>query len=924
MSKLTANTQNLGHKSMISKSTQPSTPGDVMKKLQSPELDMNEKLEAGISYLLNIKASTLQNDPKRYLIESKKILDPLLKAFTDSEHYKPWVRYLDVAHKASGDYDDENDDDAFAKIMDTLVEELLLPSVGGEVGKVDWRVVKKILDMKGIFGKNQLLEINPVSLLEPLKDKLQQALDYLIWKDQTDCTLLTRRTIQKLLFLLDDKSQTEKIQHAVISGRFDKNQFGLEDTVILGEDGGMYLLLNRVDSYKRKILEDEVGANYLQDKIKEKEDQSGKAPANIKKEMGDRVEIGKGSFGIVRFALSLLETEAKPGDLICVKKSRSFAAINQEGGNTFKPSPIDIITETTLEDYFTSSIAKVVYAPKIYDMAVVVNKNIDACHLKGYLMMEVLPRNTGGRIFQLPEYQKWEYQKPYLLDVFRANMSLLSMKVAMTDLKPDNTLYDTDLRKATIIDLGGTVKVESEKDLDSFDLEKYSIQSTPAFTAEELKANKGVINLRKAISYSCGKVASSILSSTDYEDKDGKLKELLDSFCRENPEDRPSLDIVTSMLMQIGDDSYLQRAIFSSYVRKVKERIENNKSSISLNEDIFHTRDLYITQEATVLDPYKYKNQKSEDLQTKIDDFFRAEASEEKEVFLLLGAAGSGKSIVLQLKFIEAVNKWKSGDPLPIYFNLANGIELPDVLSKLNQELKTDLSLDKNLKNQRVHLYVDSFDEGIGTEIDRRTTLLHDYIKQLGNNSTHKILISCRSDYLQTDNDDVWFTPKSLDGKLQPNKLQKYFVAPITYSDTTRLEENIKKYLGDQKTMEENTSNETYTAEDYLRKIKQMNLAEVIDTGFMFYMVMEALPSIDSNNIGRCAIYHHFLQNYLAKESKLLTKERQEKIAQSLQDFADVGFYNSLAKKIASELHLTGTVRLSKESPLFKMLELQS
>ena len=224
MSKSTATNLNLGPKTLISKPIQASTPGDVMKKLQSPELDRNEKLEAGISYLLNIKASSLQNDPKKYLIESKKILTPLLEAFTDYEHYKPWVRYFDVAHKASGDYDDEDDDDAFAKIMDTLVEEVLLPSVGGEVGKVDWRVIKKILNMKGIFQKNQLLEINPASLLKGLKDKLQQSLDYLIWKDQNDCTVLTRRTIEKLLSLLDDKSQTEKIQHAVISGRFDKNR----------------------------------------------------------------------------------------------------------------------------------------------------------------------------------------------------------------------------------------------------------------------------------------------------------------------------------------------------------------------------------------------------------------------------------------------------------------------------------------------------------------------------------------------------------------------------------------------------------------------------------------------------------------------------------------------------------------------------
>ena len=167
----------------------------------------------------------------RYLVESKKILNPLLKVFTGDEHYKPWVRYFDVAHKAAGDYsnndDNDGDDDAFATAMDTLVEEVLLPSVGGKTSNVDWRVVKKILNIKQIFQKNPLLEIDPASLLKPLKAKLQEALDYLIWKDQNDCTILTRKTIERLLSILDDESQTEKVKDAIISGRFDRNQFEL-------------------------------------------------------------------------------------------------------------------------------------------------------------------------------------------------------------------------------------------------------------------------------------------------------------------------------------------------------------------------------------------------------------------------------------------------------------------------------------------------------------------------------------------------------------------------------------------------------------------------------------------------------------------------------------------------------------------------
>jgi len=43
---------------------------------------------------------------------------------------------------------------------------------------------------------------------------------------------------------------------------------------------------------------------------------------------------------------------------------------------------------------------------------------------------------------------------------------------------------------------------------------------------------------------------------------------------------------------------------------------------------------------------------------------------------LLLGSAGSGKSIALQIKFIEAIENWNLGKALPIYFNLANGTDL--------------------------------------------------------------------------------------------------------------------------------------------------------------------------------------------------------------------------------------------------------
>ena len=59
-----------------------------------------------------------------------------------------------------------------------------------------------------------------------------------------------------------------------------------------------------------------------------------------------------------------------------------------------------------------------------------------------------------------------------------------------------------------------------------------------------------------------------------------------------------------------------------------------------------------------------------------IDGFFKSK----KDIMLLLASAGSGKSTALQIKFIEAINDWKSGDSLPIYFNLANGIDIKKII----------------------------------------------------------------------------------------------------------------------------------------------------------------------------------------------------------------------------------------------------
>ena len=54
----------------------------------------------------------------------------------------------------------------------------------------------------------------------------------------------------------------------------------------------------------------------------------------------------------------------------------------------------------------------------------------------------------------------------------------------MTDLKPENTLYDVYDRKATIIDLGGLLKVD---DMTNFNKAEHCIYYSPYFASPELK-----------------------------------------------------------------------------------------------------------------------------------------------------------------------------------------------------------------------------------------------------------------------------------------------------------------------------------------------------------------------------------------------------------------------------------------------------
>ena len=374
---------------------------------------------------------------------------------------------------------------------------------------------------------------------------------------------------------------------------------------------------------------------------------------------------------------------------------------------------------------------------------------------------------------------------------------------------------------------------------------------------------------------------------------------------------------------------------------KVQERIENNRPSVSLNEDILETKQLHINQNITSQDPEKYKNLDTEDLFQKIDSFLLPD-QKQHQVMAVFGSAGSGKSIALQLKFIEAIRNWQTSQPLPIYFNLANGIELRTIIESMNQVLGTHITF-QGLRKKGVHLYIDSFDEGLGLDSGRRETLIQEYMKVLSPHDEKaaankvKCVISCRTDYLVSDSNYKWFTPRvnAFD------KLLPVYIVPIDYKGHSNLKEMISIYA------KHNSKDDVFIAKTR-KKIEALHLQEMITTGFMFYVILEAISDLKEekrkedarNGICKQEIFQKYVSYYQERELKKYNEDQKSQLRQTAafiinkkdqeeekeKESGDPlnAALRELGKCIAVQLHLRDGFRLDQTDPLFQALEYDS
>ena len=117
-----------------------------------------------------------------------------------------------------------------------------------------------------------------------------------------------------------------------------------------------------------------------------------------------------------------------------------------------------------------------------------------------------------------------------------------------------------------------------------------------------------------------------------------------------------------------------------------------------------------------------------------------------------------------------------------------------------------------------------------------------------------------------------------------------------------------------------------YNAEWYTEKIKSADLKEFIDTGFMFYIVMETLPTLTSSKITRQDIYTAFVTIHAARALKKhpWTQEQLQQIEHSFPNYGtnsgEQSFFAQFGQYIASQLYIYNQLTLNQNSILLFLL----
>ena len=108
-----------------------------------------------------------------------------------------------------------------------------------------------------------------------------------------------------------------------------------------------------------------------------------------------------------------------------------------------------------------------------------------------------------------------------------------------------------------------------------------------------------------------------------------------------------------------------------AFMKSLAQETRKNLAKFGLNPELPLIADQYIDLLGAQINPDIYEQAQLEDLQIILQTFIEEEnANKMKDrIMVLLGSSGSGKSTILQLKYLKALENWKINDPVPLFIN---------------------------------------------------------------------------------------------------------------------------------------------------------------------------------------------------------------------------------------------------------------
>ncbi|KAF9125639.1 hypothetical protein BGW39_007240 [Mortierella sp. 14UC] len=271
----------------------------------------------------------------------------------------------------------------------------------------------------------------------------------------------------------------------------------------------------------------------------------------------------------------------------------------------------------------------------------------------------------------------------------------------------------------------------------------------------------------------------------------------------------------------------------------------------------------------------------------------------EREVMLILGDAGAGKSTFNRHLETHLWTDYSKGGPIPLFINLP-AIEQPEqdmVTKQLQMYNFEDEQIQEMKENRQFILICDGYDES------PQTVNLHTANRLNQQGGWHaKMIISCRTQYLGPAYQER-FAPEATH-QYQTSRLDLFQEAVIVPFSEEQVEDYVTRYTA--------VEPRPWNTAHYMQALTSIpNLLDLVKNPFLLMMALEVLPVVTNPQkdlsrvrISRIQLYDHFVDQWLGLNLRrlqncILTKDDRE----SLKRLVEVGF-TSLGIGYATRLAL--------------------